>query len=495
VTPAEYVPETTPLSHQQRLFRETASTAAFAVLWEQGTGKTKPTIDTCAFQYEAGNINALVVVAPNGVHRNWKSDELPKHLPKRLHNQVCCEFWDSQKSNNVGFKAKMKTLLMHKGLSILLFSYDNVVTKNGKNFLWKFLRQRKCMYVLDESQNIKAPGAKRTKSIVASGRYASVKRILTGTPVGGGGPFDIYAQMKFLDENFWKPHGFSDYNVFKRHFGVWFTADDCKKLNGYDPGYDKLVEYVNLDQLQKIVATASDRVLKEDVLDLPPKVFSKQYYELNKEQARVYQELADKYEAEFEDGSRVDGSLAITRMLRLHQICCGYVQTDDEEPTRLLGDHNPLLDCVVEQAKNSTSQGIIWCRFRKDVDQLMEQLAHRAVRYDGAVSDDQCELNKEAFQRGDIQWFIGNPQKGGTGLTLIQARSMMFFSNSFKLIERLQAEDRAHRYGQKYSVDYLDFVGLLPGGKPTVSGKIISALRKHYDIAAQITGDEFREWI
>lgn len=492
---ASYIPETKPLSHQARIFKDTAALAVYALFWEQGTGKTKPTIDIAAHKYEEGEIDALVVVAPNGVHRNWKSDELPKHLPQRLHAATRVEYWESNKANNVGFKAKMKNLLMHKGLSILLMSYDNVVTKNGKNYLWKFLRQRKVMYVLDESQNIKSPGAKRTKSIVASGRYAKVKRILTGTPVGGGGPFDIYAQMKFLDEDFWKPHGFSDYNVFKRHFGVWFTAEDCKKLHGYDPGYDKLVEFVNLDQLAAIVKTCSDRVLKADVLDLPPKVFSKRYYELNSEQARVYKELRDEYESEFEDGTRVDGQLAITRLLRLHQVCCGYVQTDSDEPTRLLGASNPLLECVEEEAKSSTSQGIIWARFSKDIDQVMEALGKRAVRYDGRITDDEAEQNKLAFQAGDIQWFVGNPQKGGTGLTLIQAKTMMFMSNSFKLIDRLQAEDRAHRFGLQWPVDYIDFVGELPGGAQTISGKVIKALRQHYDIARQITGDELKEWI
>lgn len=491
----EYQFETEPLSHQRRIFNDTASLAVYALFWEQGTGKTKPTIDTAALLFEQGEIDALVVVAPNGVHRNWKSDELPKHLPKRLHDKVMCEFWESNKANNVGFKAKFKRLLNHNGLSILLLSYDNVVTKNGKNYLWKFLRQRKCLYVLDESQNIKSPGAKRTKSIVASGRYAPYKRILTGTPVGGGGPFDIYAQMKFLDEDFWKPHGFADFNVFKRHFGVWFTAQDCKELNGYDPGYDKLVEYVHLDQLAAIIATASDRVLKTDVLDLPPKLFSKRYYELNGEQARVYKELTEEYESEFEDGARVDGALAITRLLRLHQVCCGYAQTDDDEPSRLLGNHNPLLECIEEEAKGSTSQGIIWARFTKDIDQVMDVLGKHAVRYDGQVSDDEAERNKLAFQAGDIQWFVGNPQKGGTGLTLIQAKTMLFMSNSFKLIERLQAEDRAHRYGLQWPVDYIDFVGVLPNGGQTISGKVIKALRQHYDIARQITGDQLREWI
>lgn len=494
--PAQYVPETKPLDHQQRLFMETASLAVYAVLWEQGTGKTKPTIDTAAFLYELGEIDALIVVAPNGVHRNWKSDELPKHLPKRLHAKVMCEFWESQKANNKGFKEKFKKLLFHDGLAILLLSYDNVVTKNGKQYLWKFLRQRKCMYVLDEAHNIKAPGAKRTISIVASGRYSKYKRILTGTPIGVG-PFDIYAQMKFLDEHFWKPHGFADFNVFKRYFGIWFTAEDCKKLNGYDPGYDKLVEYVNLDRLAEILKTASDRVLKDDVLDLPPKTFTKWYYELNGEQNRVYLELKQQFEAEFDDGARIDGALAIVRLLRMHQVCCGYGYTDSEdaEPFRLLGNHNPLMDAVKEWSEGIPHQAIVWARFRKDIDQLMDLLGKDAVRYDGLLSDDEAERSKLAFQAGDKKWFIGNPQKGGTGLTLNMAKSVGFASNSFKLIERLQAEDRNHRIGQDTSVNYTDFEAMLPNGASTVSGKIIRSLRSKYDIAAQITGDKLREWI
>ena len=442
-------------------------------------------------------MNALIVVAPNGVHRNWKTDELPKHLPKRLHSAVRVEFWEASKANNVGFKHKIRALLLHEGLSVLLLSYENFITLAAKNYVWKFLRQRKCLYVLDEAHKIKSPGAKRTKSIVASGRYAPYKRILTGTPIGKG-PFDIYSQLKFLDEHFWKPHGFSDFNVFKQHFGVWFTAEDCKKLHGYDPGYDKLDGYTNLEQLQAIVDSVSDRVLKEDVLDLPPKLFSKRYYELNKEQARVYRELVDNYEAEFSDGARVDGALAIVRLLRLHQVCSGYAYTEaddpEAEPFRLLGDSNPLLDACVEWTESLGHPAIIWARFSKDIDQLMDALKG-AVRNDGKMTDDEAERSKLAFQAGDAQFFVGNAQKGATGLTLIQAKSMGFYNNSFNLIDRLQAEDRAHRIGQDVAVNYVDFEGMLPDGRPTVSGQIIKSLRKKWDIAAQITGDTLKEWI
>lgn len=483
-----------PFKHQRELFEQTKDLAAYAVLWEQGTGKTKPTIDTAAYLYEKGEIDAVIVVAPNGVHRNWRSDELPAHLPDRLHPKVMVHVWDTKKANNVGVKNERDRLVKHRGFPWLLISYDAFMTKTGKNFVWKFLRHRRVMYVLDEGHNIKTPAAKRTKAIVASGKYAPYRRLLTGTPIAQG-PFDIYSQIRFLDEKFWLKYGLDSFRVFKFHFGDWITRAEFEEENGYDPGYDKLIEYKNIDELYEILKTISSRVTKDDVLDLPPKLYSKRYFELNSEQARVYRDLRDEYEAEFEDGKRIDGALAITRLLRLQQVVCGYAQTDEDEPVRLLGNHNPLLELVEAECEGLGHPAIIWCRFTKDIDQLMDVLGSSAVRYDGTLSDEEAERNKLAFQHGDKQWFVGNAQKGGSGLTLIRAKTVMYYSNSFNLIDRLQSEDRAHRIGQTDPVNYIDFEGLLPGGGKTVSHHIIKSLRNKFDIAARITGDTLREWI
>lgn len=505
-----YTPFTKPLDHQARLYKDTASVRVFGLLWEQGTGKTKPTIDTIVNAWLDGQIDAVLVVAPNGVHRNWKSDELPKHVDPRHLAKMTVEFWDTQKANNVGFKDKMERLLKQP-FPWLLMSYNSFMTKAGKQFVWRFLKKRKVFYVLDEAHNIAKPGAKRTKSIVASSVYAEWKRILTGTPVSVG-PFDVYSQLKFLDHDIWKRHGYDNFQVFKTHFGVWFTAEDCKRLHGYDPGYDKLVEYRNIDQLEKIIKEISDRVLKDDVLDLPEKVYSKRYFELNGEQARVYASLRDELEAELEDGKRVDGALAITRLLRLHQVTLGYAVPDDpDEPKQLLGNHNPLLDEVTDWCSGLYNPAIIWCRFTHDIDQLMELLGNDACRYDGTLTDDECEKNKLDFNAGHKKWFIANAQKGGSGLTLNAAKHMGFYSQGYRYIDRMQAEDRFHRIGQegiakegtllhdtlkqRAKVDITDFEGFLPNGNPTVSRHIIDNLRGKFDIAAQITGDKLREWI
>jgi SNF2 family DNA or RNA helicase len=478
-----------PFAHQLETFHRTAMLPYHGILWEQGTGKTKVGIDTACALWEAGEIDAVIVVAPNGVHRNWLTDEMPAHVPTRIRPAIKAEYWESSKAGQVGVQAKMKALLEHKGFSWLLMSYEGFNTERAKKYVWKFLRQRRVLYILDEAHNIKSPGAKRTKSIVASGKYAPYRRILTGTPVAQG-PFDIYSQLKFLDDDFWKQYGFANFGVFKFHFGDWFTADDCKRLHGYDPGFDKLVRYKNIEQLNEILASVSTRVMKEDVLDLPPKLYSKRYHDMTKEQRQLYENLRDDFMAEFADGAVIDGQLAITRLLRLQQIVCGYAQTDGEEPIRMIGDKNPRLDLLEDIASGLTHQGIIWARFTRDIDQIMSVLGDKACRYDGSVTDDEAQEAKEAFQAGDFQWFVGNPQKGATGLTLVQAKTMVYYSNSFKLIDRLQSEDRAHRIGQDVSVNYIDLVS--PG---TVDEHIVRRLREKFDIAARITGDELRDWL
>lgn len=485
-----YQPKTEQFRHQREHFAQHATKEAWGCLWEQGTGKTKEAIDEAAYLFLTGEIDAVVVVAPNGVHRNWKTDELPKHLPDAVSAQTSCEVWTSAKSSTKRHQRAMSNLLRHEGLSWLLLSYDAVMTDAGRDMLWAMLSQRRTMYILDEAHNIKTPGSKRTKRVLASARYAAYRRILTGTPIATG-PFDIYSQVKFLDDRFWFNHNppLPRFSVFKHHFGEWLTAEEVKRLEGYDPGFDRLIRYRNLDELTARLKTISSRVLKEDVLDLPPKLYSRRWFELTPLQERLLNELRDNLVAILESGKRVEAPLAITRLLRAQQITCGYVASEAGEPAERLPGKNPRLDCFAELEESISTQGIVWARFKPDIDILMDLLGKRAVRYDGSLSDDEAERSKRAFQAGDAQWFVGNPQKGKEGLTLVQGKAMVYYSNSFKLIDRLQSEDRAHRFGQDVSLGIYDIV------TPRVDNHIVNALRGHFDIATKINGDRLREWI
>ena len=57
-----------------------------------------------------------------------------------------------------------------------------------------------------------------------------------------------------------------------------------------------------------------------------------------------------------------------------------------------------------------------------------------------------------------VRFFVGTPQTGGYGITLVQASTVIYYSNGYDLEKRMQSEDRAHRIGQKKKVTYVDII-------------------------------------
>jgi SNF2 family DNA or RNA helicase len=118
-------------------------------------------------------------------------------------------------------------------------------------------------------------------------------------------------------------------------------------------------------------------------------------------------------------------------------------------------------------------------------------LGTEAVRYDGLVGTTDRELALERFRTDDsIRYFVANPATISMGVTLTQAKTVIYYSNTFQLEKRLQSEDRAHRIGQTSSVNVIDMIAT-----DTVDEKIVTALRKKFNLAATVTGDRLREWI
>jgi SNF2 family DNA or RNA helicase len=67
---------------------------------------------------------------------------------------------------------------------------------------------------------------------------------------------------------------------------------------------------------------------------------------------------------------------------------------------------------------------------------------------------------------------------------------VIYFSNSFDLAVRMQSEDRAHRIGQRNTVTYVDLIS-----EGTIDEKIVKALRGKMDVASQVMGEDFKQWL
>lgn len=477
----QYQYKTTPFKHQETAFQETSLLESYGLLWEPGVGKSKPTIDTAAYLFLNRKITALVIIAPNGVQRNWISDEIPAHLPDAVRENTLCFVYDPKKAGSVKHTRDREVLLKHNGLAVLAMSYNAAITVNGKKYLKEFLTKRHSLMVLDESHFIKTPGAKRTKSLIALGAYAKYRRVLTGT-VATNGAFDVYSQIKFLDQTFWNRKGLSTFTAFKARFGEWFA---------HPLGFQELIKYRDLDILEKHLREISHRLTKEDAgLDLPPVLYAKRYFELSPAQRRAYEGLKAEYITELANGVVIEADSALVRLLRFQQITCNYVSPGQGLPVVQVSEDNPRLDLCMELCEGFSQQAIIWAHFREDVSQICKRLGKSAVRYDGQVDDDERAFNKAKFQAGDVQFFVGNPAAGGRGLTLVGAKNQIFYSYSFNLEHRIQAMARADRIGQDVSTTVWDLCAL-----DTVDEHIIRCLRDKFEIAAIINGDMLRSWI
>lgn len=496
----KYQYKTQPLKHQREGLIRACNLVGFGYLWAPGLGKTKPQLDNFSWLYEQGTVDTLLVVAPNSVQRNWVTDEIPTHMPDR-HVATCrMLIWKSTKLKTKKYKLQVEQLLKHNGPVVVAVNYESTITKKFKQFAARLMR-RKVFMVLDESHRIKSTGSHVKKALVAIGKYAQFRRILTGTPLEQ--PEDIYTQIRFLDDTFWARKGFKTPTEFRNHFCVFRKG--TRNLMG--PRGPRVIEFQtpvgakNLPELQGYVAEICHRLTEETAgVELPLLRFSKRYCQLSAEQARVYGELKAKHKKDgsaghqtiLQSGDLLKAELPITRLLRLQQIAAGYVSCEAEQPTQLIepGINRRLDMCVEEILRELPHQAIIWSRFKEDINQLCRALGNTCVRYDGSVKEEDRARNKLMFQNGDRQFFVGNIKAGGTGLTLIQAKTMVFYENYFDLIPRQQADKRFHRIGQDVPVHIIDIIC-----EDTVDEYIVDKLRAKFDIARQVTGDAEKEWL
>jgi SNF2 family DNA or RNA helicase len=479
--------KTVPYAHQLEIFERTKDMEGYALFLEMGTGKTKITIDTAAHLYREGKINGMLVLAPNSVHVNWTADEIPIHMPDEVAKDMQVLTWYSSKGTQIGTKKLLKSLLANEGFSVLSMSYNSIMTEAGAKAAKAFLQKREALYVLDESTRVKSPGAKRTKRVMASSTYAPYRRVLTGTPVDNS-PFDVFTAVKFIRPDLWVQLGLRTFATFKQHFGLWE-----RRVNNQQGGrqFDVLVRYRNLPQLRDIVDSVGSRLLKEDVLDLPAKLYQKRHFDLDPAQAKAYKGLEKDYRAYLEGGDTVTADLALTRMLRMQQITSGFVGNDDDQLVPL--GTKTRLRCFEELCGDlGDTPTIVFAKYSQEIDDIAELLGRdRCVTFDGRTNDEDRARAKQEFQKDRTkQFFVAKQSAAGEGLTLHTAKAVVYYSNSFSLRERLQSEDRAHRAGMDGDpVTYFDLIA-----RGTIDDYVLDALRNKRNLAAEVTGDELPDW-
>lgn len=474
-----YTFKTRPYEHQKEALRRARGRSGFAFLMEMGTGKTKAAIDEMGILHDEGEIDCAIIFAPKGVYRNWV-----RELEIHMGSDYIAEYWEPGGGNQTK-KARLREIARpgQSKLRILIANIEAVSAKGiATRYISAFAKSGRCYIIVDESTAIKNHAAARTQNISEIGRLCAYRRIATGSPAPNS-PLDLFSQFAFLGDGLLGSRSY--FNFRARH------AVMQQKLFG-NRRVSVVVGYRNISELTERVQEHSYRVLKEECLDLPPKVYRMVDTELTDEQQSLYDRMRQEAFAELSGGGFVSSQSAITTMLRLQQILCGHVRDADGN---LRSVRSNRTDTIMQEIEGISGPCIIWSRWRPEIDDIVEQLRKNygedsVAQYHGGNTNTRQEDARRFIDSDRCRFMVSTQQSGGFGNTWLKGTNTLYASNSFNLEHRLQSEDRPHRGGQTEKCTYTDIRAV-----GTIDDRLIRALRNKINIAETIMGDDPREWL
>lgn len=456
--PAWYKFKTEPRKHQRAALNKLYGMPATASFMIMRAGKTKTEIDTaCALRME-GKIDSLMIVCKLSVRRTWVNEfaaHAPDGVPYNIH---------LPHTGKLGWREFDEWVRAGHDFPVLIVGLESLSQGGMIDIARAFMMGKtKARMTIDESSLIAGHNSIRTDACIELGRLATYRSILTGTPHEES-PLLLYSQFEFLDTNI---IGIGDWYAFKNRYAV-MGGYHVEMKNGVKRPV-QVVGYQNLEELTKLIAPYTFEVGEGD-LDLPPKEYTRRYVQLTKKQRDLYDQIRREKEYTFKGQSVVIENV-LELILRLHQVVGGHTVTKslDErgrkksEPHVIVGpDTNPkVVELVAIAGEALTQQGVAWCAYKSEIAQCVEALRRAGKRVGeihGGVPEGQREQIRRAFQGKKLDWLVGNTTTGGMGLDLSAANIIVYFSNTNKLVDRTQSEERPRAIGKASGILVVDII-------------------------------------
>lgn len=439
----EYKPLTEPFEIQAKALDFLAAKTSACIFSEQGTGKTKVAIDHACRLYLNKEINATIIVAPRGVHRQWINSELPKHCGIPYEGFV--------------FEGKPKSWVggCDKALFISL-TYGKLGSIEAQAWL-EYLKSQfdKILFVIDESHFIKNPATKRWKACYSFSKSATYRVAMTGTPIAKK-LTDEWAQLKVVDENV---IGIDSKAAFEREF-----VPDKRRHSSYyglDPSNDPVERFKRLTRPIVFRATKAD-------MGMAPKTYSNWAFDMTEDQRKHMKDMADTLMMEIEE-KNLTLEFACMAVIKLRQIASGFIIDKEKQVHHIMPlNQNPRLAALKDILDGYNEPIIVWYHHIEDgrmIEEYLNAYGTGYLHYHKGLSPNQREDVIKQWSENKEDTLLANPASGGTGLNLHYGgcRLAVFFSHNDNSIQRWQAEDRIHRSGQKGICEYIN---LIASGSP-----------------------------
>jgi SWI/SNF-related matrix-associated actin-dependent regulator 1 of chromatin subfamily A len=323
--------------------------------------------------------------------------------------------------------------------------------------------------IVDEAHNLKNNDSIRGKIMVDLCVKYNIPKVwlLTGTPVANR-PMDFFNLLKIIKSPIadnWK------------HYAVRY-CDGRKFFRTLKNGQRKQIWLTdgasNLEELANKTKNILLRRLKTDAVDMPDKIVTPMYHQLDKQGWKMYEKLWDEYvEQKKLLGKRTNESQKdLVELILLRQFIA-----------------QQAIPYTIEMIENAIEMGrkvIVFTSFSEELEIIANHFSKIAVKHNGPMTSAKKQHSVDQFQNNPkIKVFVGNIKSAGVGITLTEATVVIF--NSFDWVpgNNEQAEDRAYRIGQNNDVNV--YYQLFEN---TISTRMWEMLRNKKDIISTIMGEK-----
>lgn len=329
--------------------------------------------------------------------------------------------------------------------------------------------------IVDESTYIKGHRAARTQRLTALAARARYRLILTGTPLTQGA-VDLFAQLRFLSPQIL---GYGSFWSFAANHLEYEVSRETGRRTG------RIVRAHNEEVLAARMQPYVYQVKKDECLTLPDKLYERRWCELTFAQRSLYEQAKTEWlTLDVEDW---DGKAIYRLFTALQTIVCGWWRRTDPQTSRvetLTAPHFRLV--TLNDTLTSIPPGekvVIWAKYRRAVSEIVAQLtatsgAASIAQFHGGLSE-RARNDELARWRlpGETRFLVATQSAGSHALTLTEAAYVVFYADSFKYAERIQAEDRCHRIGQTRRPVYITLAT-----SSTIDTRIANALARKENV-------------
>jgi SWI/SNF-related matrix-associated actin-dependent regulator 1 of chromatin subfamily A len=427
-----------PMDHQKVAIEKLLANDKFILADDMGLGKTTSAVIA---SMESG-AKKVLIVCPASLKINWQR-EIGQYTDRKV-LIVEGRKWGST-------------------FDYYIINYDilknyHTTDKSEDSDDYKLLVNEKFdLAIVDEAHYISNATANRTRLLNDVLETIPKVWLLTGTPMTSR-PINYFNLLKIVES----PLTLNWQSYVRRYCaGYQFRVGQRKVWNTSGAS--------NLDELRERTKNIVLRRMKTDILDLPEKIVTPVFVELN---SRMYDEELEEF-TRISNDKKNDETITVTlnRLMKIRQL--------------IAYEKIPYTCEIIDRCLEQGKKVIVLTNFTMSLDMLHEKYKKVSVTLDGRMAKDKRQENVDRFQTDSkVKVFIGNIKAAGVGITLTAAEVVIMNDLSFVPADHSQGEDRAYRYGQKNSV-----LVYYPVFENTVEKIIYNILQKKKGVIDQVMGD------